>query len=158
MADGIRSDVPGTPLEQVLRDIDELLDRAFPAEFVRISGGFSGPGYHLLRLQFSQDFWDVPDLELIEAAFAEMEADLDVLANGLIDRWGRAEEVELWEYAPGGPEPLTTLAQSAPKLWAWRPGGDRFVALAIGQADKELPVELWAAVGLCVALPDVSMA
>src|SRR6266568_2278256 len=139
MADGISSEDPGAPLEQVLQDINELLDRAFPAEFTRVSGGFSGPGYHLLRLHMSQDFWDVPDLELIESAFAEMDADRDVLADELTDRWSCAEEVELREYLQGGPEPLTSLAQTASKMWAWRPGSDRFVALAVGQADKELP-------------------
>ncbi|MEU2738716.1 hypothetical protein ABZ656_25945 [Streptomyces sp. NPDC007095] len=51
------------------------------------------------------------------------------------------------------PEPLNSLSQHAVGMHAW-PHRDRgrWLALAIGQADKELPLELLAVVGQAPAL------
>ena len=53
------------------------------------------------------------------------------------------------------PEPLNTLCQQASSMQAWPlPGNGRWLALAIAQEDKELPVELLAAVGEASAYMD----
>jgi hypothetical protein len=137
-------------LDLAIRSFDDLLDRAFPEEFTYTgNGGSSGPGHHLVFLQRSQDFWDDPDDERMEAVLAEMEADLDVVADVLTARWGRPDIVDLRGYVFGGPEPLESLAQEASEMRVWRPGGDRFVALTIGHGDKELPFDLLGVIGLC---------
>jgi hypothetical protein len=71
--------------------------------------------------------------------------------------------VDLWPCLRAGcegeevPEPLDSLSQQAVSMQAWplRDRG-RWLALTIGQQDKELPLELLAAVGRPTAL-DVSV-
>ncbi|MFI8103040.1 hypothetical protein [Streptomyces sp. NPDC086023] len=46
------------------------------------------------------------------------------------------------------PEPLALLSGLAGGMEVWRPPGtERWLALAVGQADPEFPVQLLAAVG-----------
>ncbi|MFI1524601.1 hypothetical protein [Kitasatospora cineracea] len=51
------------------------------------------------------------------------------------------------------PEPLDYISQQAVSMQVWPlPDSGRWLALAIGQADKELPLILFAAVGRASAL------
>lgn len=84
---------------------------------------------------------------------------LDDLTARLTSRWGHAFAVELGPLlsaALGGesvPEPLDQLSQQAVSMRVWPlPDGDRRLALAVGQADKELPLILFAATGRASAL------
>ncbi|WP_329582574.1 hypothetical protein [Streptomyces sp. NBC_01361] len=52
------------------------------------------------------------------------------------------------------PEPINSLCEQAGSMQLWLlPEADRWLALTIGQGDKELPLELLAAVGESRALP-----
>ncbi|MEV6582730.1 hypothetical protein AB0M92_31730 [Streptomyces sp. NPDC051582] len=146
-----------------LSAVDDLVARPFPAQELRpgTDGGWGGPGYHLALLRESQDFWDDRGEELIEAAERELEADLAALAGTLTSRWGHPETVDLEPYlgfddpapAHAAPEPLPFLCSVAGRMRVWRlPGSDRWLALTIGQADPEFPLQLIAAVGLATAL------
>ncbi|MGW2839359.1 hypothetical protein ACWCWD_16345 [Streptomyces sp. NPDC001493] len=51
------------------------------------------------------------------------------------------------------PEPLDELSRHAVSMRVWPlPDGDRRLAPAVGQADKELPLILFAAIGRASAL------
>ncbi|MFJ7156992.1 hypothetical protein ACIQUQ_18840 [Streptomyces sp. NPDC101118] len=141
-----------------LSRLDELAALPFPAEERRsaASHGWSGPGYHFEVLRESRDFWESRAEELVEAAESEIEAARAALAAVLTARWGPARTVELWPYLGSGhpdpgyqaPEPLSLLAGLAAGMEVWRPPGtERWVALAVGQADPEFPVHLLAAIG-----------
>ncbi|MEU8924587.1 hypothetical protein AB0D10_27200 [Kitasatospora sp. NPDC048545] len=114
-------------------------------------------------LRESQDFWDDRSEEIVEAAEQGLEADLAALTAVLADRWGDPATVDLWPYLgfdnPDpefvAPEPLGFLCNVAGsmRVWRLRPSG-RWLALAIGQADRELPFELIAAVGEASLLPE----
>ncbi|MFD3698845.1 hypothetical protein ACFWUZ_22315 [Streptomyces sp. NPDC058646] len=112
-------------------------------------------------LRESQDFWEDRSEEVVEAAERELEADLAALAEILTSRWGHPETVELWPYLGSegpdpqhsAPEPLLFLCNVAGNMQVWRPpDSDRWLALAIGQADPEFPLQLLAAVGVASAL------
>ncbi|MFI2073822.1 hypothetical protein [Streptomyces triculaminicus] len=145
--------------------IDELTALPFPqqeGDRPGTNGGLSGPGYHLAVLRRSRDFWDDRSEEIVEAAEKELEADLDVLAAALTGRWGTPATVDLWPYLGfddpdpdrTAPEPLGYLCNVAGSMQVWRlPSCDRWLALAVGQADPELPFELIAAVGEASSLP-----
>ncbi|WP_165914338.1 hypothetical protein [Streptomyces sp. AcE210] len=52
------------------------------------------------------------------------------------------------------PEPINSLCEQAGSMQLWLlPEADRWLALTIGQGDKELPLELLAAVDESRALP-----
>jgi hypothetical protein len=148
-------------LQQWLERIDGLLHQGFRSTPQRLDDGFAGRDFHVVTLHASQDFWDWPDLELIEETWADLEAALDALAGALAFRWGPPEDVELWPYLKSLvedgtsviPQPIRMLSQSASEMRVWRPADhDRFVALSVGQHDKELPIELLAAVGMSASL------
>lgn len=143
--------------------VDSLAALPFPERETRPGrdGTWGGPGHHLAVLRESQDFWDDRGEELVEAAEREVEADRDALAAVLTGRWGEHETVDLWPYLsidnpdPGfvADEPLRFLCGVAGEMRMWRlPDSDRWVALAIGQADREWPIMLLAAVGRASAL------
>lgn len=111
------------------------------------------------ELQVSRDFWDDDDGQAWVEAEAELQACLDDLAASLTTRWGNAFVVDLGPYLSAGcegepvPEPLDYLSQQAVSMQVWPlPDSGRWLALAIGQADKELPLILFAAVGQASAL------
>ncbi|MEU9992478.1 hypothetical protein AB0E10_37895 [Streptomyces sp. NPDC048045] len=150
--------------EAQLSIIDELSALPFPEQEGRpgTGGGWSGPGYHVAVLRESQDFWDDRCEEIVEAAEKELEADLDALAAVLTARWGVPTTVDLWPYLgfdnPDpeimAPEPLGFLSNVAGSMQMWQPSScGRWLALAIGQADRELPFELLAAIGEASSLP-----
>ncbi|MFC5646770.1 hypothetical protein [Kitasatospora cinereorecta] len=144
--------------------IDRLSTLPFPLTEERpgSDGTWGGPGYHLAVLRESQDFWEDRGEEIVEAAESEIEADLATLAAVLTGRWGEPESVDLSPFLgfdnpdPDfvAPEPLGSLSGLAGAMQVWRlPSCDRWIALAIGQADPEWPIWLLAAVGEASALP-----
>ncbi|MFI7618199.1 hypothetical protein ACIBP6_43965 [Nonomuraea terrae] len=131
-----------------LAAVDDLVALPFPEESRLEDDLSSGPGHHLRVLEASRDFWDA-DLDVVEEAYEEIETSLRGLAAALSARWGDPRPVDLGPYLEGeGPEPMSALSMVAGSMLVWqRPGTDRWLALAIGQADREFPVELIAAVG-----------
>jgi hypothetical protein len=145
--------------EEYVSLIDELIARPFPAVSYQSESGCGGPGHHLRILQESEDFWDDPYYEASREAEERLEADLRALTVVLAARWGEPRTVDLWQYLQAGcqgdvvPEPVNTLCQQATSMQVWPlPGSGRWLALTIGQGDKELPFELIAAVGEASAL------
>jgi hypothetical protein len=149
--------------------IDELTASPFPDREGRQrgrqgnGGGWGGPGYLVAVLRASQDFWNDRSEEIVEAAEQELESDLAALAAILTARWGSGETVDLWPYlgtdgtdpAHVAPEPLGFLSNLTDSMQVWRlPSSGRWLALAVGQADRELPFELLAAVGETSSLPE----
>ncbi|MFC8723503.1 hypothetical protein, partial [Kitasatospora sp. NPDC057198] len=119
-------------------------------------GGWGGPGYHLLVLQETRDFWDGRGSEVVEPAEREIEDALRALAALLTARWGAPETLDLWPpdrvglagTAAARPEPLGFLSMLSGSVLLWRlPGSARWVGLSVGQADPEFPVLLLLAVG-----------
>ncbi|MFE5209325.1 hypothetical protein [Streptomyces sp. NPDC056600] len=145
--------------DEYLATIEALAVQPFPeVTYVESSGG-GGPGHHVRELQVSRDFWDDDDGQAWVEAEAELKACLDDLAARLTARWGHAFVVDLGPYLIAGcegepvPEPLDYLSQEVVSMQVWPlPDRGRWLALAIGQADKELPLILYAAVGRASAL------
>ncbi|WP_330296360.1 hypothetical protein [Streptomyces sp. NBC_00503] len=146
-----------------LSAVDGLIALPFPEQELRPGkeGRSGGPGYHLAVLRESRDFWDDRSEQVVEAAEQELEADLVALSKSLTSRWGRPETVELWPYLGfddpdpqySAPEPLALLSNVAGSMQVWRlPDSARWLALAIGQADPEFPLQLLAAVGVASTL------
>ncbi|MFG2430757.1 hypothetical protein [Streptomyces sp. NPDC048590] len=146
-------------IEEHLSTIDALAVQPFPEEAYADFSGNGGPAHRVRDLQVSRDFWDDDDgLAWVEAE-ADMRACLDALAARLTTRWGKAFFVDLGPYLIAGcegeivPEPLDFLSQQVVSMQVWPlPDSGRWLALALGQADKELPLILFAAVGQASAL------
>ncbi|QSB13880.1 hypothetical protein JQS43_20360 [Natronosporangium hydrolyticum] len=132
--------------------IDTLLTRPFPEDPSREGYHTSGPGHHLHALQASPDFWADRSEEMLAAAESEIEAEHAALVAELTARWGGPEQVALDPVAVSDvptPEPVAQLAQLSGEMLVWRPDlADRWVGLAVGQGDPELPIVLFAAVGV----------
>ncbi|MFD9036254.1 hypothetical protein ACFVZW_34720 [Streptomyces sp. NPDC059567] len=145
--------------------VDELSALAFPGQEGRLGigeGRWSGPGHHVAVLRRSRDFWDDRSEEIVEAAEQELEADLAALTAALTARWGSPATVDLWPYLSVdepdpdhvAPEPLAFLSNVAGTMRVWHPPrSDRWLSLTIGQADREFPLELLAAIGEASSLP-----
>ncbi|HEY8480559.1 MAG TPA: hypothetical protein VIL71_12070 [Spirillospora sp.] len=130
--------------------VDDLLTAPFHDQRTWTQGGYSGPGHHVVVLEASQDFWESRDVEVVEAAEAQIEAALQALVEVFTARWGMPSRVDLgpylWSEDPA-PEPMLQLsALSLEMLVWWPPETGRWVALSVGQADPEFPIELRAAV------------
>ncbi|MFJ5884516.1 hypothetical protein [Kitasatospora cineracea] len=145
--------------EEYLSTIDALAVRPFPEAVRADLSGDCGPEHHVCELQASRDFWDDDDGQARAGAEAGLQALLDDLAAHLTARWGEALVVDLGPYLVAGcagepvPEPLDHLSQQAASMQVWPLlDSGRWLALAIGQADKELPLVLFAAVGRASAL------
>ncbi|MEV7388330.1 MULTISPECIES: hypothetical protein [unclassified Streptomyces] len=143
--------------------VDSLSALPFPKQEGRPGKDrrWGGPEYHLAVLRESQDFWDDRSEDVVEAAQRELEADLAVLVATLTSRWGSPEMVALWPYLGldtteadfVAPQPLGFLSSVAVSMHMWRlPNSERWIALAIGQADPEWPFQLLVAVGEASAL------
>ncbi|MFC3572027.1 hypothetical protein ACFOZ0_01720 [Streptomyces yaanensis] len=145
--------------DEYLATIDALVVQPFPeVTYVDACGG-GGPEHHVRELQVSRDFWDDDDGQAWVEAEADLQACLDDLAARLTTRWGNAFVVDLGPYLSAGcegvpvSEPLDYLSQQAVSMQVWPlPDSGRWLALAVGQADKELPLILFAAVGQASAL------
>lgn len=138
--------------------IDTLSALPFPGEEGRPGTGrsWSGPGFHLVILRESPDFWEDRSTEAVEAAERELEAGVAALTDILAGRWGAPEAVDLGPYLGfddlgpevGAREPLDFLCGVASSVQVWRlPNSERWIGLAIGQADPEWPLQVLAAVG-----------
>ncbi|MEU2680716.1 hypothetical protein ABZ638_27915 [Streptomyces sp. NPDC007107] len=145
--------------EEYLSILDALAVLPFPEAACADTSGEGGPAHHLRYLQVSRDFWDDDDGQAWVEAEAGLRGRLDELATYLTARWGHASVVDLGPYVVAGcegepvPEPLDFLSQNVVSMRVWPlPDGDRWLALAIGQADKELPLMLFAAVGLASSI------
>ncbi|GAA3962325.1 hypothetical protein GCM10023085_51050 [Actinomadura viridis] len=130
------------PTHDLQAVVDELLVLPFPPD---------GPDCHVRVLQASQDFWEDRSEEIVAAAEEEIDTACQALVTSFTARWGGPETIDLdpylWSEAPA-PEPMNTLAQLSGEMLLWRrPGAGRWVALTVGQADPEFPIELRAAVG-----------
>jgi hypothetical protein len=135
------------------RDLESIVDDLFSLPFPRdeTPDRSGGPGYHLRVLRASQDFWDDRDEEIVEAAEEEIDAAFQALVTALTARWGDPETIDLepylWSEDPA-PEPIIRLCQLSGSMLVWRrPEAGRWLALTVGQADPEFPIELLAAVG-----------
>ena len=111
----------------------------------------SGPGFHIADLRVSGDFWD-EDLAVIEETEEEFEAELAALVHVLSRRWGEPELLDLTGHLERSfrdepiPPPLDALCGHVTELYVWRIGG-RMVGLGLGMGDRELPIQLLAAIG-----------
>ncbi|MFF9981122.1 hypothetical protein [Streptomyces erythrochromogenes] len=144
--------------EACLPLIDSLAVRPFSETVFQDATG-DGGSEHLIRvLHRSRDFWEAEDLQVWEQVDAELSVCLDALIAVCTARWGEPLVVDLWAGHWDGagtdvPEPLCTLRQVTTYMHAWPlPGVDRWLGLALGQADTEFPMELLAVVGLPAAL------
>ncbi|MCA6092455.1 hypothetical protein LE181_09815 [Streptomyces sp. SCA3-4] len=134
--------------------IDEMLAQPFPEADFHDDNGCGGPGHRVRVLRASQEFWDDDDGQAAREADADLRTHLDALTAALTARWGEPLVVDLLPYLRAGlagasvPEPVGYLSQLTGSMRAWpdRPSG-RWLGLTLGQADKELPLELLAAVG-----------
>jgi hypothetical protein len=146
--------------QEYVRVIDELIARPFPASGYHDEHGHGGPEHHVRILRASEDFWDDDDGAAAREAHTRLEAELSALTVTLTARWGEPRPVDLDQYWPLArankdllPQPLSTLRRRAASMRVWPlPGTGRWLALAIGQEDKELPFELLAAIGVASAL------
>ncbi|OAR27247.1 hypothetical protein A8W25_03010 [Streptomyces sp. ERV7] len=130
--------------------IDLLRVRDFPAERGRSGAITSGPGYHLVELSTSEDFWDDDGSRRVEVQ-EQYEAECEALAALLSARWGAAQMFSLWSVLTRGmegeeiAEPWDELSNSVPYLHLWRADG-RWVAVGVSQWDTELEFQLMAVV------------
>ncbi|MGW4507281.1 DUF998 domain-containing protein [Streptomyces sp. NPDC004436] len=144
------------PPEAYLPLIDDLAGQPFPEAVFQDATGDGGPEHLIRVLHRSRDFWDAEDMDVWEQVDAELGACRDALLAAYTARWGDPLVIDLWAGHEDMPEPFCTLGAVTTSLHAWPlPGGERWLGLAIGQADKELPMELLAAVGLRTALDAV---
>ncbi|KAK1177721.1 hypothetical protein B7755_005770 [Streptomyces sp. NBS 14/10] len=131
--------------------IDLLRARDFPDRRGVVGAVASGPGFHVADLRVSEDFWDA-DLERLIEVEEEFEVELGVLVQVLSLRWGEPEVLDLADHlerdAMGErvPEPLRSLCGYVGRVYGWRTDG-RWIGLGIGQGDRELPLQLVAAIG-----------
>ncbi|MET8954218.1 hypothetical protein ACWEO4_26285 [Streptomyces sp. NPDC004393] len=151
--------------EEQLSIIDALIALPFPEQEGQSETqfGWGGPGYHIADLRQSRDFWDAPDPETFTAAEEELEADLTALVTVPAGRRGSPTVVDLWPYLGldnpehpdiEAPEPLSSLCNLAGSMQMWQvPSAGRRLGLTLGQADREFPFELLAAVGEASTLP-----
>ncbi|WP_431961695.1 hypothetical protein [Actinacidiphila sp. bgisy160] len=140
-------------VEEYLSLTETMIAQPFPEADVQDAGGYGGPGYRVRILRASQDFWDDPDGQAWERAERELRADLEALGATFTERWGEPREVDLWPCLRAGcegeavPEPYASLSGHVVGVRVWPlPERGRWLGLAVGQEDKELPLELVAVV------------
>ncbi|MGW3912980.1 hypothetical protein ACWEBX_15860 [Streptomyces sp. NPDC005070] len=151
---------PANSTADQLSIIDTLITQQFPERKgdTKTEHGWGGAGFHIAILRATQDFWEDRSPEVVDPAVQELEADLTAVADALTERWGDPNAVDLWPYlglddpdypnTEPAPEPLSSLCGLAVNMLAWRiPSTGRWLGLTIGQADREFPFELLAAVG-----------
>ncbi|MEU8495654.1 hypothetical protein AB0C86_02705 [Streptomyces lavendulae] len=162
--------------EELFHTVEYLHTLPFPRQEERAGDRWGGPGHHLVVLVESQDFWEGRATELVEEAEQGVEADRAALAQLLTRRWGAPAAMDLNPFQDSGgtgtatgtstdadtglgfdaeeAEPFGFLSGVTSEVWVWRPdGSDRWVGLAVGQADPEWPLQLLAAFGESSALP-----
>ncbi|MFI7284715.1 hypothetical protein ACIBOV_31110 [Micromonospora chersina] len=142
-------------LDECLTLAEELVQRAYPQQRIarRVGLGMdvSGPGYHIVSVAVSDDFWEEPT-ERWEEVWGHFEAKRAQLVAALTATWGlprpRTFRDDLDRAIRG--EPLPPLADSLVEFITdadtWYRGG-RSVCVSLGQWDKEFPIQLVLAVG-----------
>lgn len=135
-----------------LATIDLLCTRDYPAEHGRTDVGAGGPGYLVVALQTSGDFWE-DDAAAREDTETQYEFDRDGLGERLTERWGAPQIFSLYsvfERSTGGEEmaePWASLSSHVPDVHLWTSAETgRWVALGVSQWDQELPFQLLAVV------------
>jgi hypothetical protein len=136
-------------MDQWLATLDELLVQPFGSQ----GDSAEHPTPHHVDLRVSQDFWDDrardDDLEAAHATFA---ADRAGLAEAITRRYGPPQRKDLRPYFGWTPpnEPGESMFGHLTNWFlevdVWQVG-DRGVVLEVGQADKELPLQLILVVG-----------
>ncbi|MFD7785464.1 hypothetical protein ACFV4Q_20575 [Streptomyces nojiriensis] len=148
--------------KELLHVVESLHAMPFPQQEEKTAHRRGGRGYHVAVLVESQDFWEDRGSEVVEEAEESIAAGLTGLAVLLTERWGAPETVDLGPYLGfdnpdpdfQAPEPMGFLCGLADSMQVWRPAAsDRWIALAIGQADPEWPLQLLASFGEGSALP-----
>jgi len=140
-----------------LAEVDRLRALEFPAQRVTSAAVESGPGYHIADLAVSEDFHEA-DPGRWEAVADDFEAACQALIELLAQRWGEPQPLDLYPYLirleEGGqvPPPLDRLCGYVSEVYGWTVA-DRWIALGVGQGDRELPFQLVLAVGERDALP-----
>ncbi|WP_326592517.1 hypothetical protein [Streptomyces sp. NBC_01294] len=133
-----------------LDTIDRLRAKEFPSEPVRTVGSSSGPGFHLVRLARTRDFWEDDGSGRIEAV-DQIGAEYGALAQAVTDRWGDPQIFSLGTLRDRGfagediPAPWDELSDSTDHVHLWRAGAHWLVAY-VTQWNEEDPYLLMAGV------------
>lgn len=141
-----------------LAEVERLRALDFPAQPSDSATVRSGPGYHVADLAVSQDFHEAgPDRW--EQVADDFESGCQALVELLAGRWGEPHPLDLYPYlvrmGEGGsvPPPLDVLCGYVSEVYGWRVA-DRWIALGVGQGDRELPFQMVLAIGRSDAVPD----
>ncbi|MFJ6484153.1 MULTISPECIES: hypothetical protein [unclassified Streptomyces] len=133
-----------------LDTIDRLRAKEFPTELVWAGGNSSGPGFHLVQLALTREFWDDDGSGRIEAA-DQIGAEYGALAQAATDRWGEPQVFSLGTLRDRGfageeiPQPWDELGSSTDHVHLWRVGA-HWLVVYVAQWDGEDPYRLMAAV------------
>jgi hypothetical protein len=139
--------------------VDALLRKPFAESAYGRRAAFGDVDHHVVRLSASREFWEDRSEEVVDPAREAIEREHDLLARALSERWGPGAVVQLWD---GGPPPHFDDAVAdffcnwTGVMLAWAcPELDRWVGLAVTQADPELPFELFVGVSSGVSWPQL---
>ncbi|MFI7217354.1 hypothetical protein [Micromonospora maritima] len=134
---------------------EELVRRDYPPARVERHLGpgmdVSGPGYQIVSVAVSDVFWEEP-AERWDEAWRQAEEERGQLVAALSGRWGpprpRSFRADLERAIRGEPLPplADVLAEFVAEADTWHRHG-RSVCVALGQWDKEFPIQLVLAVG-----------
>ncbi|WP_328924516.1 hypothetical protein OG429_07545 [Streptomyces sp. NBC_00190] len=133
-----------------LDTIDRLRAKEFPPEPVRSGGQGSGPGYHLVQLSRTRDFWDDDGSGRAEAA-GQIAAEYGALTQALADRWGEQQVFSVGSLLDRGfdgeeiPEPWDEVSSTTDHVHLWR-AEERWLVAYVAQWDSEDPYLLMAGV------------
>ncbi|MFJ3831904.1 hypothetical protein ACIPWI_28595 [Streptomyces sp. NPDC090046] len=133
-----------------LETIDRLRAKDFPPEPVRTGGNSSGPGFHLVQLARTRDFWDDDGSGRIEAA-DQIGAEYGALAQAATDRWGEAQVFGLGTLMDRGlagekiPQPWGEMGSTTDHVNLWRVGA-HWLVVYVAQWDCDAPYRLMAGV------------
>ncbi|GIF26383.1 hypothetical protein BJ973_005743 [Actinoplanes tereljensis] len=135
--------------------VDALMRQPFPDIAYGRRDAFGDVDHHVARLSVTQDFWDDRGEEVVGPVRDAIEQERDRLAEAFSKRWGPAEEVNFWgdgehrnpaDLEDG--EAVDFFRSQTSGMLAWScPEHNQWVALAVIQADPELPFALFVAVG-----------
>ncbi|MGW0362816.1 hypothetical protein [Streptomyces sp. NPDC002990] len=133
-----------------LDTIDRLRAREFPTDRERSGGRTSGPGYHLVELGRTGDFWDDDGSGRTEAA-DQIGAECGSLAQALTGRWGEPQMFSLTSTLDRALEgeaiaqPWHEMSNTTDHLRLWR-AEEQWVVAYVAQWDAEGPYLLMAGV------------
>jgi hypothetical protein len=137
-----------------LDTIDRLRALDFAPEPGRSGGHISGPGYHLVELSRTADFWEDDGSGRIEAT-DQINAEYGALAQAVTGRWGEPQVFtvgSLLEREFGGEEiaePWGMLGRTTDHVHLWR-AGERWLVVCVTRAGSHEPYVLTA----CVTVVD----